>query len=842
MVDFKKHITRQTPERKTDPLEIYEGLDRLSDTGALRAAQEYILTEWHTRRRSDKDLIVKLHTGQGKTVIGLLMLLSRLNEGAGPALYLCPNKYLVDQTCLQAQRFGIDLINGNNEEDLPASFLNGHKIYVCTVQKLFNGLTKFGLNASSISVQSILMDDCHACIDAMRKACSISLESGTQAYTDLKNLFAVDLQEQGAGTFADILEGEYDSFLPVPYWSWNDRRDEIASILSANRQNKAIKFVWPVLKDMLEKCCCVVSGRELEITPYIAPLSTFGSFHNAKFRVFMSATVTDDSFLIKGLCLSTDTISNPLTFPNEKWFGEKMILIPTLIDSEISREDVINTFGPPREKGVFGVVGLSPSVKASQLWKSVGADVAESTDVNAYVQRLIAGHFKKAICFVNRYDGIDLPDKACRILVIDSKPFSGGLIDRYLESCRPSSEVTAQRTARMIEQGIGRGVRGEKDYCAVILVGGDLVRAVQRNDVMKFYSSQTRRQIEIGVEIAKISSEDVAHGVIGVDVVINCVNMLLKRDEGWKDFYVNRMADVVLDPPNSAMLQLYTTELIAETKMETGRYGEAKKTIQDMLDQNSSISQQDRGWYTQEMARLIYRHSKSDSDALQAAAHQMNGYLLKPKNGIIFKKLEPLNQQRVSQIIDWVLKSESHQDLMLRINAIVDDLRFGIDSDKFEHALCELGLAMGFASERPDKVWGKGPDNLWCLHRNFYLLFECKNEVRTDRQEINKTETGQINNSYAWFNESYPGAHVNCVMIISTKKISAAAGFNMPVMIIRDKNLKTITRNVLSFFREFNTTDLKDISPRIVQDWLSSHKLETDSFVRLYTEQAAKLY
>ena len=88
MVDFKKHITRQTPERKTNPLEIYEGLDRLSDTGDLRATQEHILTEWYTQRRSYKDLIVKLHTVQGKTVIGLLMLLSRLNEGAGPALYL----------------------------------------------------------------------------------------------------------------------------------------------------------------------------------------------------------------------------------------------------------------------------------------------------------------------------------------------------------------------------------------------------------------------------------------------------------------------------------------------------------------------------------------------------------------------------------------------------------------------------------------------------------------------------------------------------------------------------------------------------------------------------------
>jgi replicative superfamily II helicase len=840
MVDFTKHITRQTLEQQTDPLEIYERLDRLSDTGTLRPAQEYILKEWHTHRRTERDLIVKLHTGQGKTVIGLLILLSRLNEGAGPALYLCPNKYLVDQTCFQAQRFGIGLINGNSEDDLPVSFLNGDKIYVCTIQKLFNGLTKFGLNASSINVQSVLMDDCHACIDIMRQACSISLKSDSQAYIDIRNLFAVDLQEQGAGTFADILSGEYNSFLPVPFWSWNDRRDEVTKILSAQRHSDSVKFVWPIIKDILDKCCCVLSGSGLEITPYLSPLSKFGSFYGAKYRVFMSATVTDDSFLVKGLRLSQSTITNPLTFPKEKWFGEKMIIIPTLIDSEINRTDIVNIFGAGDEKRAFGIVGLCPSVKASQLWKSAGADVPEKENVNEYVQRLIGGEFKKSICFVNRYDGIDLPDKACRILLLDSKPFSGGLIDRYLESCLPSSEVTAQRTARMIEQGIGRGVRGEKDYCTVILIGSDLVRAIQRSDVMKYYSSQTRRQIEIGIEIAKISMSDIAQGAMVTDVVINCINKLLQRDEGWKEFYVDRMSDVVIDPPDLAMLQLYATELSAEIQLENGRYIEAQKIIQNMLDTNHSISNEDRGWYTQEMARIIYRHSKSESESLQVTAHKINGYLLKPKNGIIFKKLEPLNQKRVFNIITWVRKSIDHQDLMIRINAIADDLRFGVDSDKFEHALNELGVAMGFASERPDKVWGKGPDNLWCIKSNHYLLFECKNEVKADRLEIAKTETGQINNSFAWFTEHYPGIQATCLMIISTKKITPAAGFNMPVMIVREKNLRNMTRNFISYFKEFNISDLNDIDPVVVQQWLKQHKLETDCFVENYAETPFK--
>jgi len=808
VVDFGKHLKKRKSERPTDPVDLYDRLDRLSDTGPLRPAQEFVLKEWHDKRRAERDLIVKLHTGQGKTVVGLLMLQSLLNEGVGPSLYLCPNKFLVDQTCLQAQRFGIPVTNGNEADELPSSFLNGQQIYVCTIQKLFNGLTKFGLKADSTPLGTVLMDDCHACIDSIKQACSISLKAGTAAYNELLQLFAADLRDQGAGSFSDIEAKEYDAILPVPYWSWIDRRDEVTTILSRNRQDDSIKFVWPVLRDMIDKCSCVVSGTLLEISPHIPPLQQFGSFFNAKYRIFMSATVTDDSFLVKGLRLSADTISKPIIYPREKWFGEKMILIPSLISLETGREKVISALATSVKNRQFGIVGLCPSKKAAEMWSSAGATIAEKGTIVEAIQHLLDGHYDDALCVVNRYDGIDLPDKHCRILILDSKPFSGGVIDRHIESCRPSSEVTAQRTARMIEQGIGRGVRGEKDYCAVILVGGDLVRAVQRNDVKKFYSSQTRKQIEIGIEIAQISEDDIEHGVSGLDVTLECVKKLLNRDAEWKDYYADRMAEVALEMPNPAMLNLYAVELQAETKAEEGRYVEARNLIQTMLDKNSDMPREDRGWYTQEMARLLYRQSKVESATMQNSAHKLNPYLLKPKEGMIFKKLEPLSQQRVENIIEWVKQSKNYQDLMMRVHAVLGDLRFGVEADTFEQAFDELGRAMGFAAERPDKAWGKGPDNLWCLKSNSYLLVECKNQVKAGRDEIAKTESGQMNNSFAWFTEQYPGAKAACVMVIPTKKVSEAAGFNMPVSVIREGSLKKLVRNVQNFFHEFSAADL----------------------------------
>ena len=74
MVDFRKRLAKKPAEKSLDPAEIYEKLDRASDKGPLRPVQEAVLTEWFESHRDKKDVILKLNTGQGKTLIGLLML------------------------------------------------------------------------------------------------------------------------------------------------------------------------------------------------------------------------------------------------------------------------------------------------------------------------------------------------------------------------------------------------------------------------------------------------------------------------------------------------------------------------------------------------------------------------------------------------------------------------------------------------------------------------------------------------------------------------------------------------------------------------------------------------
>lgn len=367
MVDFKKRLSSTRTETVIDPVALYETLDRAHDKGPLRPAQTAVLREWFDSRRSVRDVIVKLHTGQGKTLIGLLMLQARLNEDKAPALYMCPDNFLISQTCEQAKQFGISTCT--TEGELPEEFLNGRKILVTSIQKLFNGLTKFGLHRKSIQVGTLLMDDAHACSDKIREQCRIRLTKDEPAYLALRTLFAAELEQQGVGTYADICNDKYDALLPVPYWAWIDRESEVAQILSEGSERNSIKYAWPVLKDMLAHCQCVISGAALEIEPYIPPLDAFGTYWKAPRRIFMSATVTDDAFLIKGLQLSPETVLRPLAYDKESWSGEKMVLLPSLIHEKLTRQEIVHAFGVPVPSRRYGVVALVPGFSHTKDWE-----------------------------------------------------------------------------------------------------------------------------------------------------------------------------------------------------------------------------------------------------------------------------------------------------------------------------------------------------------------------------------------------------------------------------------------------------------------------------------------
>ena len=838
MVNFKNRLAGKKAEKPTDPVKLYETLDRAHDKGPLRPAQLAVLSNWFGNYQSTRDVIVKLHTGQGKTLIGLLMLQARLNAGKGSALYLCPDNFLIAQTCDQAKQFGIATCIADPE--LPDEFMSGDKILVASVQKLFNGLTRFGLNRHSVAIETLLMDDAHACADTIREQCRIRIPSDEPAYSALRRLFAEDLEMQGIGTYADICNDKRDALLPIPYWAWVSREAEIAGILSTHAGRDPIKFAWPLLKDMLGHCQGIISGAAIEIEPYIAPLSAFGSYWKAKHRVFMSATVTDDAFLVKGLQLAPEIITKPLSYSKETWSGEKMVLLPSLIHEELDREWIVKGFGAPNAKRRFGVVALAPSFPRTKDWEAYGAIVARKETVTEIIDGLKRGEFEKAVVLANRYDGIDLPDDACRILVFDSKPYSESLADLYQEFCRPDSEATLVRTIRTVEQGMGRSVRGEKDYCVVVVTGTDIIRLIRDKESRKYLSSQMAAQIELGLELAAMGRQEIEEGAEPVGAFNGLIRQCLNRDADWKAVYVEHMGKVKPSGANEKVLRLYATELAAEEAYIAGDYTRASEGLQCLLD-SGEVNNEDKGWYLQEMARYHYRSNRIESQRLQVAAHKLNRLLLKPPSGVTVAKLTIQSQGRVERIAKWVSGFGSYSDFDISVSDILGRLVFGTKADKFEEALDELSRALGFAGERPDKEWKEGPDNLWALDATQYFIWECKSEVEVTRVEINKREAEQMNRHSAWFDKHYAGMSVKRIIIHPANTVESAAAFTHEVEVMREAELRKFVKSAREFFKSFESLNFKDLSTAHIQKMVDAHKLGVPDLLSFYSKKLRNL-
>jgi len=834
MVNFKKRLAGKKIKKPIEPIELYDTLDRAHDKGPLRPAQISVLSDWFKTGQKNRDSIIKLHTGQGKTLVGLLLLQSRLNDNKGPALYLCPDNFLIAQTCEQAKQFGIATCM--TDPEIPDDFLNSKKILVTSVQKLFNGLTKFGLFKRAEDVGTLLMDDAHACADRIREACRIRIPNDSQVYNDIKEIFSVELEEQGVGTFADICNKKRDAFLPVPYWAWFKRKTEIARILSANAEQKIIKFSWPLLKNMLNACQCIVSGTAIEIEPYIPPLKAFGSYWHAPHRVFMSATVTDDAFLVKGLQLEPNTIINPITYSKESWSGEKMILMPSLIHEDLSKERIVKFFGSPNGKRKYGRVAHVPSFLRSKDWEACGAIVITKDNVTEAIRNLKNGDYEKTLVLANRYDGIDLPDDTCRILIFDGRPYSESLIDLYQESCRQNSEATLMRTIRTVEQGLGRSVRGEKDYSVIVIVGSDIIKLVRNRQSRKYLSPQMATQIEIGLELVDMAQQEIENGEKPNRAFGDLIKQCLTRDEDWKSFYIDQMSCVKPSGANEKILKAYHAELSAEDTNLTGDYNTACEILQDLLD-TQDICIEDRAWYLQEMARYNFSDNRVESQKLQIAAHKKNRLLLKPSSGVTVAKLTILNHGRLERIVDWISNFEDYSSMNIVLSDILGQLVFGVKADKFEQAIDDLSRALGFAGERPDKEWKEGPDNLWALDDTNYIVWECKNEVKTTRSEINKREAEQMNRSCAWFEKHYPGLKAKNILIHPSKKIESAAALTHDVEVMRVNGLKEFINTVRDFYKSFETVNFKDLSVKHIQKVLNSHKLNVDDLLNNYTEK-----
>lgn len=844
LVEFKKLLGKKEFKKPIDPINIFENLDKDSDRPYLRPPQIPILEDWFNNHREKRDILIKLPTGQGKTLIGFLILQSFLNEKKGPAIYVCPNNYLVDQILKEAKSFGIKAIKFDNSRP-PQRFLNSEAILVANCSKVFNGRSVFGVKGSRreyVNIGAFVMDDAHKCLDIIKQQYSVIIDrksSGKEnpLYAELWNLFKDSLDGQAAGTCLDIEEGR-NSILAVPFWTWFSRSNEVLQILSKYREEKELLFVWDFIKDHIEDSLCIFSGEKIEITPRLIPIDSIPSYNEADKRIFLSATLKEDDFLVRDMGVDLDSVSNPITTKDIKDFGERFILIPSLVDTNIQRKEIISWIQEIASKnGDFGVVAITPSFNHADSWVSGGAEITRVTtlyeSIDELKNKVDKNLAKNVVILVNEYDGVDLPDNTCRILVLDSLPSYIPLMDRYLYEVRSSSGIIQRKLSQRVEQGMGRAIRGASDWCVVIIAGNDLTNYFSNTSKRKHLSNVAQRQINIGEELAEVMKKLEGEKI---KVIEELVKQCLNRDEGWKEYYKESMSKIEPDELVLENLNRALTEKEAEILFRQRQHRRAAKTVLDLLD---DVEQNDQGWYLQLAATYLFPVDRRESMDKQLAAHSNNPSLFRPLEGVTYSKLTSTGT-RASKILDWVKNHGSYNSAIIEVNNISGKLLFGGPSNTFEEGIAELGTILGFVTDRPEQKLGKGPDDLWNIQGSMYWIIECKNQVESSREEISKREIAQLNQAINWFKEEFPVETYHPIMIYPTEKLSDLAYPGEACWCMTKDNLYKLVENTKEFYSSLTGTPFEGLSGDNITQKLAEYKLDTDSLIGEYLTRIRK--
>ena len=187
MIDFSRLQTGQNSDTALQPRDIFNSLPG-KEKGKYqypRDVQSKVWEQW-VERKDESNLVVKMNTGSGKTVVGLLILKSCMNEGKGPAVYIVPDNYLVEQVVHEAKSLGLSATTDYNSH----GFLQGKEILIANIHTLVNGLSAFGVGDQGIKIRigSLVVDDAHACLDTIEEQYTVTLPSTSLSYKGVYKL------------------------------------------------------------------------------------------------------------------------------------------------------------------------------------------------------------------------------------------------------------------------------------------------------------------------------------------------------------------------------------------------------------------------------------------------------------------------------------------------------------------------------------------------------------------------------------------------------------------------------------------------------------------------------
>ncbi|MER7446745.1 helicase C-terminal domain-containing protein [Microbacterium sp. NPDC097977] len=794
-MDYDALMREAEAGKETEPRELYEQLpSKVPGYGYLRDVQAQVLTAWD-KQRGNRDIVLKVNTGGGKTIDGLVILQSYLNDGVAPALYVAPDKYLASQVIAEAANLGIAVTADPESSEYRA----GEAIAVVNAAKLFNGHSIFSESRDPghrVPIGVVVIDDAHAALATVRSQFSVTIARTNATYSTLLALFEADLDAQSADILLDIKDDRGSAFARVPFWAVRNRLSDLRAALRAYAPDNPTDFSYDAIRDVLALCRVVFTRSGVTITPPCPPVRRVVSFAEAKHRVFLTATLADDSVLVSEFGADATLVNSPIHPISAGDIGERMILAPQEINDSISAQSIRDAVVDLSR--THNTLVIVPSNKAMAAWPD-SAHKLTASDLGAFIPKMRKSQVGLVVV-ANKYDGIDLPQDACRVLVLDGLPqaFSG---DERLNALMSTSIASIDdRQVQRLEQGMGRGVRSNEDHCVVFLLGRRLARLTIDPQTVSRFSPATRAQLAASRQVAKRLDDT------PLEKILATANDALTREPGWVRFAKSALRKLTPEP---ARVDAAT---VAEREaFDTATHGDLAAACAILCEAATSATDERRAGALLEQAAAYVDHiDPTRAQQLLAEARKKNFYVLKPMAGITYTPLSYAGAQANTIASRLTAKYGTPATMRVGVESILDSLTFDPDAtEEFEEAVFELGKFLGFNSQRPERELGAGPDNLWMLDTGMFWVIEDKSGATSEF--IAKRDAGQLAQSKLWFDKHYSPTDVATpVMVHHSRKLYKDATAPTGMRIVDGQVLGQLIHDVRAFSEGLAATGWHD--------------------------------
>jgi hypothetical protein len=508
-----------------------------------------VIRAYAEHHQNTPDLALELPTGTGKTLPGLLIGEWVRRKAEGPVIYATPTKQLARQVAATAQREGV-----------PAALLIGSARYWgATDEASVEGSEAIGITTYSAVFNSspklpeprlLIFDDAHAGEQFVGNEYGVSIRrhENPGAYFSVLE----PLKPFLSGLLIQRLEGEPDPgahhqvrlILPAVDPAALAKLDAAMAKLA-----EPYKFAFAMIRSGLPACCVYLSYGGIQIRPMIPPTYENHVFARARQRIYLSATLGSGGELERAFG-RREIVRMPLPAKTPPRSGRRLFVFPDLVKGGDAQGLTKRIIALTDKALVLSQETVAKTEAAAAALAGDGVPVMGRDDLEHQGLDAFANAPTGVLGLANRYDGLDLPGSACRIVVLGGKPDAVGLQERFLSERAEASAALAERLRTRIVQGAGRCTRGPNDYAVVIVLGSDIMKYFSRPENLKALEPELQAEVEFGWQNSK-----------GADPgeVIENVGIFLAHDVDWREQGEPMMAEfrqdaVKVEPPSADAL------------------------------------------------------------------------------------------------------------------------------------------------------------------------------------------------------------------------------------------------------------------------------------------------